>query len=211
MQQLPPPEHEGTDSQVPTQGLGATPQFPTAQSETTKNVGEQRLDFLWRAIGRYDFYFGTTLTRATALTTLNGLVVAGVLARGGDILDALRHRPVLAPVASAGLLLSAAAVFASTWFCFQAAVPYLGRPSTQQPGRSLLFFGHVAARGADDYARALAAAGAEEILDDLAEQAHELARALDAKFVALRWAWLATLYILLPSVFLAIFVWLVGR
>jgi hypothetical protein len=47
-----------------------------------------RRAFLWKVLDRYDIYMGSTLSRASTVTTLNTLLVGYVMLKAGDILAA---------------------------------------------------------------------------------------------------------------------------
>jgi hypothetical protein len=154
-----------------------------------------RREALWKTLLRYDFYIGTTITRAAAVATINALLVGVLAAKAGEIVrDVLPNG--LWRVA-AGLLLFGCGglALAGAALSFWAVVPYLGSGSAV--GRSLLFFGDVAGRDRAEHAVEVADRTNASLTSDLEAQVHEVATAVAEKFALLRRATQSTVGALL--------------
>lgn len=162
--------------------------------------GDERIDFQWKVIQRFDAYIATTNTKAATLLTLDTFIFGAIVLKWGEV--AQYFGPFRAAIVIANLLLAgtAATALVSLWFALQAVVPVLN--SAKEPTRyhSLVFFGHVAEHAQPDhYVEAVTAAGRDAVADDLAKQAHALAGIACSKFWWLTWATRLVVFVQLPA------------
>lgn len=160
-----------------------------------------RIDLLWKIIGRFDTYVGTTNPKATLLLTFDTFVVSALSLKWVDVSSQFSGYPTAQRWVSGLLVLATFAALASMAFAFSAIAPYLR--SHKAPGKyhSFLFFEHVAEHAlGTDYHEAVAAVGTTEIERELATQAHALSRGLRTKFRYLRFSVLLILLgVLIPA------------
>jgi hypothetical protein len=158
-----------------------------------------RRAFLWKVLDRYDIYMGSTLSRASTVTTLNTLLVGYVMLKAGDILAAFNGHAKLRLLATMALGIAGLAAFLSTFLSFIAVAPYLGSRGAKKNSR--IFFEHVATSTRTSFVASTRTLDDEAVDADLAEQVHDVATGLSGKFKWLRHASWTTL-VALAAVFI---------
>lgn len=161
----------------------------------------QRCEALWKVIARYDMYIGSTNTKAAFLIAFNTFVVGGVVLKWQDIRSAVGETsPPSFPLVAVLLLVAVGAALASLYLTFQAINPFLSSPKRPNEYHSNVFFGDVSEHGdPEKYAQAVGRWDDAALQKDLAFQAHTLAGSLSAKFVAIKNAIRAVVYVQLPA------------
>lgn len=164
-----------------------------------------RIETLWKVVGRFDAYITSVNTKAALVATFNTVLLTAVVLKWEDVIR--EYEPHMAAVRIAGFLLAAAAIaaIASLWFTFRALGPFLKSPKA--PGRyhSVLFFEHVSEHESSaDYRTVMTEMSATELISDLSYQAHALAVGASSKFRDLRRALRSVPYVELPSLGLLI-------
>jgi hypothetical protein len=161
----------------------------------------QRVEALWKVVGRYDTYIGSTNTKAAFLIAFNTFVVGGIVLKWQDIRSAVGDTsPPAFPLAAVLLLAAMGAALASLYLTFQAINPFLTSPKRPNEYHSNLYFGDVSEHAdPDKYLQAVGRWDEAGLQKDLAFQAHTLAGGLTAKFAAIRKAIWAVVYVQLPA------------
>jgi Family of unknown function (DUF5706) len=162
--------------------------------------GLDRRDFLWKVIGRYDFYMGSVNAKAAFLIAFNAFVITGIVLKWSDILQLYGTKyPFANLVASILLAAVALASLVSLFFTFQAVNPFLKSPKDPRSYHSAVYFGHVAEyNDPEKYLSHVNELDAEKVVKDLAYQAHTLAKGTAGKFGWINWAIGAILYAEIP-------------
>jgi len=157
--------------------------------------GLDRRDFLWKVIGRYDFYIGSINAKAAFLIAFNVFVITGIVLKWSDILQLCGPKyPFADLVASILLAVAALASLASLFFTFHAVNPFLKSPKDPRVYHSAVFFGHVAEHDdPEKYLSHVMDLDEEKAVKDLAYQAHVLAMGTVGKFGWIKWAIVAIL------------------
>ena len=147
----------------------------------------EKTEILFKSIGRYDFYINTTNTKASLILAINGLLVGTTLIRVEAVLGS--NAP-LGYIHDTGMYLFAAfgiLTVLSVYFTFKSFIPFFSSgelSSSLCP--SIFFFRSVASLRLDEFSAQIKHLGKKECLDDLINQAHELAIGLDIKMANLR-------------------------
>jgi len=165
-----------------TQGVRPAPALPAA--------GLDRRDFLWKVIGRYDYYIGSVNSKAAFLIAFNVFVITGIVLKWSDILQLCGTKfPFATLVTSILLAVTALASLASLFLTFQAVNPFLKSPKDPRVYHSAVFFGHVAEHDdPEKYLSHVKELDEEKAVKDLAYQAHVLAKGTVGKFGWIKWA-----------------------
>ena len=165
----------------------------------------EKTEILLKSIGRYDFYINTTNTKASLVLAINGLLVGTTLIR---IEALLGSNTPLGYIRDAGIYLFAAfgiLTVLSLYFTFKSFIPFFSSgelSSSLCP--SIFFFRSVASSRLDEFSARIKNLGKKECLDDLINQAHELATGLDIKMTNLRRAIYTTFLNVLVLIILVI-------
>lgn len=162
---------------------------------------------LWKIIGRYDVYFGSTNNKAAFLIAYNTFALSAILLQLGAI-DTITPATVH-PAARLGFLVIIAATCIATLVSLAlvllVVVPYI--KSNKKPGlyHSIVFYGDVAEHAsAEDFKRQVDSYDASKLAEDLSHQAHVLAKGLLGKFTLMRNSIFVTVWVQLPLVALLI-------
>ena len=176
----------------------ASPQAPAAPRPLTY---AQSNEVLWKVIGRYDTYIGSTNTKAAFLIAFDTFVAGGIVLKWQDIKSAVGDsHPQSFAVVAALLHVAIGAALASLWYTFKAINPFLASPKRPNEYHSNVYFGDAAEHAAPDkYLEAVAKWDEAGLQKDLAFQAHTLAQGLTGKFAALKNAIWAVLFVQLPA------------
>lgn len=170
------------------------------------------MDFLWKVLGRYDFYIGSTNTKAALLIAYNTFVVSGIILKWKDISPCFASHPKLAVATAALLFLLAIFSLASLIFTFRTINPYT--KTCRQPGKyhSKIFFSDVSQfESADSYLDSVKTSAPESLFEDLAKQTYIVARGVDLKFAELKKAIGAILFFQIPTLVAVLLVHLITK
>lgn len=181
-------------------------------AENEKVPETKSIDFLWKVLGRYDFYIGSTNTKAALLIAYNTFVVSGIILKWRDISPCFASHPKLAITGAALLFLLAIFSLASLVFTFRTINPYT--KTCRQPGKyhSKIFFSDVAQyESADNYHDSIKMSSSEILFEDLAKQTYVVARGVDSKFAELKKAIGAILFFQLPTLVAVLLVHLITK
>jgi Family of unknown function (DUF5706) len=181
----------------------------TTPSEIKTNAEHEvsTIEFLWKTIQRYDYYIGSTNTKATTIVAFNTFVFGTIILKWPDLLPMFAAHPKA--VVLAGSLLSVAAVAAvlSTWSAFRVINPFLRSPKKPFKYHSLVYFDHVAEHEIpEDYLARIKLLDLETLQSDLGHQAHVLAQGTAAKFAMLKFSIGVILTMQLPALALLVLV-----
>ncbi|WP_221028911.1 Pycsar system effector family protein [Actomonas aquatica] len=160
-------------------------------------------DSLWKIIGRYDVYFGSTNNKAAFLIAYNTFALGAVLLQLGAI-DAIMQSAAGLHARVAFLIIVGAtclASIASLACVLLVIIPYIKSP--RKPGlyHSIVFYGDVAEHAsAEDYKQQVDTYDQAKLSEDLSRQAHVLAKGLSSKFRLMRASIRITVFIQLPLI-----------
>jgi hypothetical protein len=157
-------------------------------------------DFLWRVLGRFDFYINTTNAKAALLVAYNTFIISGILLKWKDISPCFASHPKLAVTSAALLFLLAILALISLIFTFRTINPYT--KTIRQPGKyhSKIFFGDVSQfESADSYFESINKSETENLIEDLSKQVYIVARGVDGKFTDMKKAIGAVLFFQVPT------------
>jgi Family of unknown function (DUF5706) len=162
-------------------------------------------EVLWKVIGRFDLYIGSTNAKAALLIAFNTFVTGSIALKGQEVRALFGSHRVAYALAVLALLVAATASFVSMWLTFRVIRPYLDSPRSPTQYHSAIFFNHVAEHDQpDQYQAAVSALDDAGRVKDLAAQAHAIARGLKAKFATMRRAIDTILYVQIPALGLVI-------
>jgi hypothetical protein len=155
--------------------------------ETTQDWEEvldenERREFLWNVLGRYDHYISTANTKAAFVITLGSFVI------GGMVLKLVSQKGVSGFIVA----LSVIAVGLILLAILQAIVSISPNVTSSSSDDSKIFFGDVAAHETGGgYEKRIKQMTDAESLADLAQQVFEVSQVVKAKFQDLQLAfWL---------------------
>jgi hypothetical protein len=158
------------------------------QALDTKRETEElrdKIDLVFKIIGRFDFYLNSTNAKASLVIAWNGVIIGTVIFKYDSIVSAYSntwsHNAAVVLLSLVGLfsLISLRAIF-------KVVFPYLEPGSSVKQDESSLFFGTIAKLGPADYHSRLMNSSLESILSDAADQASTLAMGLNEKMERLQ-------------------------
>lgn len=139
--------------------------------------------FLWKVLGRYDDYIGSTNSKTAIIVAFNAFVVTGIILRWNDIGTLFTGYTKLTSVANLLLIVAAISSTVSLWFVFKSINPFLKSPEHPTKYTSAIFFGHVSKfNSPEDYIAHLNEMDQDRLFQDLARQAHSIAQGTKNKF-----------------------------
>lgn len=152
-------------------------------------------DFLWKIINRFDFYMGSTNTKATVVVAFNTFVFSAIILKWRELLPFFGEHRTAIFVANILMIIAAMASLASLTVTYFVINPYLKSPKIPTSYHSKLFFGHVSEFiKPEEYHECVKACNDEEWVKDLCFQAHALADGLANKFKLMKLAILIILW-----------------
>jgi len=181
-------------------------------SESNSNPKKDSSDFLWKVLGRFDFYINTTNAKAALLVAYNSFVVSGILLKWKDISPSFAFHPTLSIISAILLFLIAIFSIISLIFTFRTTSPYLTSYGQDKSQRSKIFFKDVSKfETADNYYDAIKSSQPEYFFEDLAKQVHVLARGVDSKFSDMKKAIDSILFLQVPTLVAVLLVFLITK
>ena len=151
---------------------------------------KDRIDYLFRVISRFDFYINSANTKASLIIAWNGALIAAILLKYSEILSMFQHVGWVKVTAVALLSSLGLCSIISSILVLRVVFPFL-RPTSKVTGRilhseSMLYFGSVAAMGAEDYHKEITDSSLEDLLSDLADQTVTIAQGLQGKMLIIQ-------------------------
>jgi hypothetical protein len=153
------------------------------QDMTVSNSNEpsDKIDYLFKTIGRYDLYLNSTNSKASLILAWNGFVLSFILVKYDAILANYARGRWSIVLAIMFLTLIGISTLFSSVQSFRVVFPYVKgeteNPSVEDTARkSMMFFGSVATMSPAELHSRISASTAEERLLDIAQQAVILAR-----------------------------------
>ena len=161
-------------------------------------------DHLWKTIQRYDFYIGSTNAKAAFLITFNTALLAGVIIKwheiSRDFFGSAKPESWCFWLGGAAFLILALGSLLSTLLTFYVVSPFLKSPKSAGLYHSTIFFGHVAEhKTPEEFIKVLEKTDLQARVEDLAKQAHIIAKGLNFKFENLKHAIWCIIFIQFPS------------
>jgi len=154
-------------------------------TSTNEHSDQDNQDFLKYVIGRFDFYIGTTNSKAALLLAFNTFLSSAIVLKWPDLSKGFAGHPVLLKAAMLFLGAAACGCLASLWATFEVVNPFLKSPESPGEYHSNVFFGHVARHaGGEEYLRAVEQQKPSQRTNDFGNQAHAVAQGVIRKF---RW------------------------
>jgi hypothetical protein len=151
----------------------------------------EKVDYVFKLIGRYDTYINSTNTKASLVIAWNGVVIGTILLKYNDLL--MNYEPTKWAVVIASILLTLMGICSvvSIALIFNVIFPFLKSTSRIPTGRvltdeSTIFFGSVAQLSAAEYQNQIRGLTSGTLLADLTDQAVILAQGLNAKMELIR-------------------------
>lgn len=160
-------------SNNPTDDQGACPEPPTDA-------------FLWKVLGRLDFYIGTTNFKATLLITLNTFILGSIALKWQDFVTGMDVSETAQNVLCLVILLASISSLASVFVALLAVLPFLESPRIPQKYHSNIFFKDIAEyRDESAYHESASSMTHREMIKDLSNQAYSISAGLNKKFCRL--------------------------
>lgn len=165
---------------------------PNSEKSTGDDAQQkEKVEYLFKIIGRYDTYINSTNAKASLVIAWNGVVIGTILLKYNDILSNYKPPDWAVVVASILLALMGICSVISIVLIFNVIFPFLKPTSRTPTGRVLIdesavFFGSVAKLGADEYQKQISGLTSATLLADLTDQAVILAQGLNAKMQLIR-------------------------
>lgn len=159
-------------------------------------------EVLWKIIGRFDFYIGSTNSKAAVIVAFNTFIMTGIVFKWADVGTLFAGYPKIISIINLLLFFTGVVSAISLWFVINAIHPFLKSPEHPMEYNSVIFFEHVA-RHTDpkDYLNQLGGMDSQSIVDDLGKQTHVLAKGLTQKFKTMKIATNIILFIQIPCFF----------
>lgn len=132
-------------------------------------------------IGRYDHYYESINSKSNLYLALNTFVIGGVITG----YFSLRANEDLCHILNLLFFVELVICLGSTLFTLSAVKPFLWKGKIRNAS-SIYFFDDVANLNPDDYKSRCLNQGPDEFIDDLIEQAHQLAIGLKQKFFRIK-------------------------
>lgn len=159
----------------------------TPQIHNTPATADAKRDFLWKIIARFDFYIGSTNTKAAFILAFCTVALGVVTANPEKLLGPFVSFPLLQQFIAASIFTLIGTLLFSLWFTLKVVNPFLSSPSEPGGYHSKVFFGDVGRfPSAEKYWASFSSLSAESIEEDLAKQAHVLALGTASKFKNLK-------------------------
>lgn len=161
---------------------------------------KDKLDFLWKIISRYDFYYGSVNNKATVILAFNVFVLTGIATNYSAFLPDFNKHIYCFYITLIFLVIAAISSIVSIAFTFKVLSPYL--KSHIEPTRYLsnVFFGHVCQHAEPkNYIENMSKLDSLTAHDDLCKQAHSLAQGINGKFINIKHAISAILFLIIPA------------
>lgn len=190
--------------------------------ETPELTNVHRIDYLFKIIGRFDFYINSTNTKASLILAWNGIVFGTMLLKYDEI---MKLYPLNWPRNFAvGLFcLIGTASMVSNGFVFKVIFPFLlptsdskkkqerKQPMVPSEG-SILFFGTVATMGREKFTKKVTSYTSQDYITDMSDQGVTLAKGLLQKMETLersiQYIYIQLFLLACLSVLLAVVSWI---
>ena len=156
----------------------------SAECHSRNKPAPQNYDeIIWKAVGRFDTYIGSTNVKAGLLLGFNTFVFTGVILKVDELI------PKGYPIRHIAVLVILATIVVSAFTCLiltiQIVRPDLSR--TEKEAKSIIYYGDVAQfKTADEYIRTVRLINRDAAQEDIYAQAYVLARIATRKFQKLR-------------------------
>ncbi len=141
-------------------------------------VNQNKINFLWKVITRFDHYINSTNTKASLVIAWNGIVIGTVLVKYETIIKAFSENQCDQFIVAIGLFILCISSLISIFFVFGVVTPSISKNQNQ---KSLIYFGSVSSMNQQQYHSLLSESNDDSIITDLTLQATELATILEKK------------------------------
>ncbi|MEA2097632.1 MAG: DUF5706 domain-containing protein [Patescibacteria group bacterium] len=141
-------------------------------------VNQNKINFLWKVITRFDHYINSTNTKASLVIAWNGIVIGTVLVKYEIIIKAFSENQCDQLIVAIGLGILCISSLISIFFVFGVVTPSIPKNKNQ---KNLIYFGSVSTMDQQQYHSLLSESNDSSIITDLTLQATELATILEKK------------------------------
>lgn len=141
-------------------------------------VNQNKINFLWKVITRFDHYINSTNTKASLVIAWNGIVIGTVLVKYEVIIKAFSENQCDQLIVAIGLGILCISSLISIFFVFGVVTPSIPKNKNQ---KSLIYFESVSTMDQQQYHSLLSDSNDSSIITDLTLQATELATILENK------------------------------
>ncbi|AHZ85170.1 hypothetical protein Bb109J_c2480 [Bdellovibrio bacteriovorus] len=150
---------------------------------------EIRRDFLWKVIGRFDLYIGSTNTKAAFILTFCTVALGVVATNPEKLLLPFENHSWLFKLIAVAIFAVIGTLIGALWFILKVVNPFLKTSSEPGGYHSRVFFSDVAnVPTADKYLASIKRMTVLEMEEDLTKQAYSLAEGASLKFKNLKLA-----------------------
>ncbi len=165
------------------------------------------IDFLWKIISRFDFYFGTTNMKATVIVAFNTFIFSAIVLKIDELLLPLKPHKSAVIITAILLVIAALASLVSLGAVFLVINPFLKSPKHDLTYQSKIFFQHIAEyKEPKDYLQFINKCTDDNWIEDLSMQAYALSKGLKYKFDKMKTAIGAILFVQLPALGLIVLI-----
>lgn len=169
-------------------------------------MSKDRTDFLWKVIGRFDFYINSTNTKANFLMAFNTFIIGGLSAHFSNLMLVSSSYPLLRNSSLILIILSFVAAIVSLWHTFSVVNPFLKSNKKVGEYHSSIFFQDVAEyESPESFFQKFSKDTDNDLLKDLAYQTHVLSKGATSKFDHLKKALVPILCIQIPALTILLF------
>lgn len=135
---------------------------------------KDKIDFLFKVIGRFDLYITSTNTKASLIFAWNGIVVGTLLLKYSEIINLFPTKSNFPIIINTIFLATALCAVISNVIAFRVIFPSL-KSDSKNENNSIIYFGSVASNSAEVYFDKVHKISDEGILNDITDQAITLA------------------------------------
>lgn len=153
--------------------------------------------FLFDILKRYDHYVATTNFKVALIMSFLGVVIFGLMVR---VISITPGQAGCDYIYDAAVIFSGLTTIISMLSAINILRVVLPITNTHDEGKSLIFFGDVAAcaGGASGYAKKIEESSDRELIEDLSKQTYIVAEIINEKFRVLKMAVKMTIYGVIP-------------
>ncbi len=147
---------------------------------------KDKIDMTLKKISRFDSYIISTNAKASIVIAWNGIVIGTILLKYHQITSLFDMFLIPYYLSIIIIFIIGISSIIAIAYVFQVVYPFLETKEIQDDDNSLFFFGAIAKMSYSSYREKEISSKEDEVLDDVLEQAHILAKGLNEKMHNLR-------------------------
>ncbi|HOW27704.1 MAG TPA: DUF5706 domain-containing protein [Elusimicrobiota bacterium] len=182
--------------------------MPTDNNNPNRQV---KIDFLFKVIERFDFYINSTNAKASAIMAWNGILIVIAFMKFEALMGAFETNDWSVGLAAFLVLGVVSCCAISLYYVFRVINPFVKHPESMASADSYIFFRAVADLSPQVYSEKIDGLMREDILTDLINQSHAMARILNIKMAnvtrSLVAVFIGVVFILLAIVLKAVLIY----